>query len=84
MKLAVDFPTNFAYIPIQFGEIYQIGTGGESDIQIYGGPYSVIPEIREQTLETAQKMLIANMKIKEIPYAEVSNVANGITVTIGK
>lgn len=83
MKLIVDFPTKFAYIPVQFGEIYKVGTGEESDIEIYNGPYSVTPAIIEQTLETARKMMTANMKVKEIPYAEVSNTANGITATIG-
>lgn len=53
------------------------------DVEFYGGPYEIVPAVKEQRLETAHKMLDENLVVKEIPYSEVSNLANGLTVTIG-
>ena len=52
------------------------------DIDIYAGPYEVIPKIRNQTLDTKNKMLSKNIFIKQIPYYETSN-ESGYTVYIG-
>lgn len=50
----------------------------------YEGAYTVIPSTEEEiTLSTAQKMLLADLKVKKIPYAEVSNNKGGKTATIG-
>lgn len=49
----------------------------------YEGEYEVIPSIEEQVLETNRKYMKDDVMVKEIPYAEVTNLANGITVTIG-
>lgn len=49
----------------------------------YEGEYEVIPSIEEQVLETNRKYMKDDVTVKEIPYAEVANLANGITVTIG-
>lgn len=56
---------------------------GGTNLPPYDGKYEVTPSVREQTLSTAQKVMTADLRIKEIPYADVSNSANGITVTIG-
>ena len=48
----------------------------------YEGSYDVTPTTEAQTLETANKLLTANIKVKSIPYFEVSN-QNGTTVYIG-
>lgn len=47
----------------------------------YEGPYTVIPKTVDQILETAMKTMTDDVTVKEIPYAEVSNVY-GTTVTI--
>lgn len=48
----------------------------------YEGAYEVTPSIEEQILQTAEKVMKDDLKIKEIPYAEVSNPAGGTTVII--
>lgn len=54
---------------------------GEYDV--YEGNYIVTPKVEQQTLKTAQKLMQADILVKEIPYAEVTNLSNGKTVTIG-
>ena len=53
------------------------------DVPEYQGSYEVTPSSKEQTLSTAKKVMREDVKIKEIPYVEVSNASGGITVTIG-
>ena len=53
------------------------------DVAEYQGSYEVTPSSKEQTLSTARKVMREDVKIKEIPYVEVSNASGGITVTIG-
>lgn len=48
----------------------------------YDGDYVVTPKVERQTLSTRGKVLSEDITIEEIPYAEVSNNANGTTVTI--
>lgn len=51
---------------------------------IYDGATVVIPKAFEtQTLETADKVVLDNISVLEIPYTEVSNVSDGLTVIIG-
>lgn len=50
----------------------------------YEGEYTVTPSTEEEiTLATAQKVLLADVKVNKIPYAEVTNIKGGKTVTIG-
>ena len=56
-------------------------SAGEHDV--YEGDYIVTPKVVQQTLPTAQRLMQADVLVKEIPYAEVTNVSNGKTVTIG-
>ena len=49
----------------------------------YEGPYEVIPAFDDQILETAEKTMSDDVVVKEIPVAEVSNPAGGLTLTIG-
>ena len=51
------------------------------DIPQYAGPYMVIPKRTEQTLDTDQKIMRADVTVKEIPYEETHN-AHGITAVI--
>lgn len=61
-------------------------SGGQwvaKELPKYDGEYSVTPSAEgDITLETAQTMLDADVIVNKIPYAEVSNSANGTTVTI--
>ena len=60
------------------------GKWAAEELPVYDGAYDVTPSaVDDQTLYTAQKMMDADIKVKKIPYKEVSNTANGITVTIG-
>lgn len=54
------------------------------DLPLYDGAYELIPSANDQTLYTAQKLLDADIKVKKIPYEEVSNSSNGTTVIIGR
>ena len=50
----------------------------------YEGEYTVTPATENEiTLATAQRLLLANVRVNKIPYAEVSNNKGGKTVTIG-
>lgn len=49
---------------------------------IYPGPYEVTPRIQKQTLPTENKKMKADVLVKEIPAAKVSNQF-GTTMIIG-
>lgn len=53
-------------------------------VDYYKGDYTVTPKVEKQELATRQKFLAENVKIKEIPFFEVSNLEGGQTVFIGK
>lgn len=52
------------------------------DYDNYDGSYQVTPTADGQIIPTDDKRMIEDITINPIPYAEVSNQANGITVTI--
>lgn len=54
------------------------------DVDYYDGDYTVTPKVEKQELATRQKFLTEDVKIKEIPFFEVSNNEGGQTVFIGK
>lgn len=64
-----------------FGEIQHLTeyVGGEP----YEGEYSVVPKVKAQVLSTKEKVMLDDVTIMAIPYAEVTNISNGKTVTIG-
>lgn len=50
----------------------------------YTGEYEVTPRAQEQALLTAEKVMLHDVTIKEIPYREIPNVGGrGMTVKIG-
>ena len=51
--------------------------------EAYKGPYEVEPSSEEQTLLTKDKNMVEDFIIRPIPYAEVTNTSQGITVMIG-
>lgn len=52
--------------------------------ETYKGAYEVIPDFNDQRLETAELLMSDDVIVREIPVAEVSNPAGGLTLTIGK
>lgn len=49
----------------------------------YDGDYAVTPHFYEQKLKTKNKLMTNNVTIEIIPAHEVTNLAGGLTVTIG-
>ena len=60
-----------------------VNVGGTIRQESYDGSYEVTPTIEQQILQTKNKTMINDLTIKSIPYSEVTNTSNGITVTIG-
>ncbi len=56
-------------------------TGG--DHEQYKGSYTVTPSVTEQKMATKNKVMLDDVTVEAIPYAEVTNTSNGKTVTIG-
>ncbi len=55
----------------------------EAAIEVYRGIYTVIPlPFQEQTLETANKKMLNDVVVKEIPYFQTANLT-GDTIYIG-
>lgn len=60
------------------------GAWTAAELPLYDGTYSVKPSIEgDVTLATANRLMDANLVVEKIPYAEVTNSANGMTATIG-
>lgn len=78
-SIPMEFYTDDA-MEADLGEVIKTGT---NDAPAYAGPYTVIPGVESQTLDTSNKLMQADLIVKEIPYVEVTNLANGKTVTIG-
>ena len=56
----------------------------EDNLPVYDGTYEITPLAEtEQFLETSGKKMVDDVVILSIPYAETSNSAGGMTVTIG-
>lgn len=52
-------------------------------IERYEGDYEITPSKEVQIIESKDKVMLDDITIHSIPYAEVTNTANGVTVTIG-
>ena len=63
------------------GECGVITRYREADYPVYAGTTTVTPRVSEQILETANKTLLEDITVLEVPYYETSNV-NGMTVYI--
>jgi hypothetical protein len=76
--LALD---EIGQISVDFGQAQPVSEyiGG----QIYEGEYVVTPKVGEQTMPTKDMVMVKDVTIQAIPYAEVTNATNGKTVTIG-
>ena len=62
--------------------VIQIAGGGRT-YPIYEGEYVVTPRVYEQKLFTDEKLMEDDVTVLVIPKAEVLNIQNGLTVTIG-
>lgn len=51
------------------------------DSNIYEGALRVVPSTEDQVLATANKLVLADITVEEVPYFEVSN-EYGTTITI--
>ena len=81
-KLDVNFRTRSDQIKVDFEHLQVISDN--VGVDYYKGDYTVTPKVEKQELATRQKFLTENVKIKEIPFFEVSNLEGGQTVYIGK
>ena len=82
MRFDVKFNLLKNRIPVIFDEIREINIKEEPDY--YQGSYEVTPTVKGETLATAKKTMLMDLIINKIPYAEVTNTANGLTVTIAE
>lgn len=64
-------------LSVNFGEVITV-----ADLPHYAGEYTVTPKTSSQTLETRDRVMTENLTVGKIPYFEVTNTANGKTVTI--
>ena len=53
------------------------------NVERYEGAYEATPRTTAQTMPTKNKLMQEDFTVKEIPCFEVTNTANGTTVTIG-
>lgn len=53
------------------------------DVEKYSGPYEATPTKAAQIMPTKDKLLKEDFTVKAIPFFEVTNAANGKTITIG-
>ncbi len=74
-KLNVDFHTRNEQIKVDFEHLQVVSDNVGADY--YKGDYTVTPKVEKQELATCKKFLTENVKIKEIPFFEVSNLEGG-------
>lgn len=91
MKVAIDFKTEQRFslslkesnqaFKTNCGEVHKVVEyiGGE----LYEGDYTVTPKVEAQTIPTKDKVLTEDMKVRAIPFFNVSNTSGGNTVYIG-
>lgn len=56
---------------------------GTVQLEYYDGPYISIPNKFSQTYQTANKVMREDFVVDEIQYAQTTNLAGGLTTTIG-
>lgn len=75
----IDLSTDTS-VKIDFDVGIKYGEGGR--LPDYTGSYVVTPKLTDQTLPTAQKSMVNDLVVKEVPVDRVSNPSNGKTVVI--
>lgn len=95
VKLLFDPPLSSAVIAAMEKMIseaeWRLNVAAETDeddseeYESYEGEYQVTPKaFNEQTLDTANKILAQDIIVKEVPYYETGNEANGTTSYIAR
>ena len=51
---------------------------------VISGPYSVVPKVNAQMLNTADKYMAKDVSVEAVPFYSVSNQSGGNTVYIAK
>ena len=80
MKRKVFFSESVQSFKTSFKEVQAITeyVGGEP----YHGDYEITPKVNAQEMQTEGKIMLDNVKIKSIPFYNVSNTSGGSTVHI--
>lgn len=81
-SFAVGFSENPQALAVGFDHFQSVT--GEPEFDYYTGEYEVTPRTTRQVLDTGQKIMTDDLVVVEIPFAAVTNNANGLTVTIGE
>lgn len=79
-SMNVDFDKD-DHFEADFGTVQEVTI--YKDVDPYKGAYEVTPQVGEQILPTAQKLMADDVTVKAIPYYETSNLSDGETVYIG-
>ena len=77
----LDFVTSENEIDIAFDSETEVDLDFGFDA-VYTGSYEVDPTVDGYTLETANKRMLRDMKVKQIAFSEVENASGGKTITI--
>lgn len=60
-----------------------ISVGSDFEHIVYDGPYEAMPHRDDQVVNTKGRLMREDFTVKAVPYAEITNNADGITITIG-
>lgn len=82
MQIEVQFSQSNIRLDAKFSNYQEVTVHEDTDP--YTGEYEITPAINAQTVPTAQKFMAEDMRIKAIPFYDVSNTSGGSTVYIGK
>lgn len=80
-KITVKFTEEDKNFSVMFRDLQYCEVG--SEIPFYDGNYDIVPKTDPQIMQTIGKRMSDNVKIKAIPFYEVSNKEFGETVYIG-
>ena len=84
MTISLDIIEQQENIDLDFGVDEQDNIDLDFDFDnVYTGSYEPTPSVGEQTLETANKRMLGDIKIKPIPVSKVTNPSGGYSCIIG-
>lgn len=79
-RIDLNFATSRQQFPLRYQETHQVTI---EKVDRYEGDYDVTPKVEAQRLETKEKLMADDVRIKAIPFFEVSNNSGGDTIYIG-
>lgn len=82
MRIDAEFKKANMPLDAEFSNYQEVTI--RKDVDPFMGEYEITPDIDAQTIPTAQKYMTEDMRIKAIPFYDVSNTSGGSTVYIGK